>query len=64
MIHIFWFVVVGMAGVVVGVLTGLLAAAFSSPDRKAISLASWAKAAPSDVVATATAELAGTSTSA
>jgi hypothetical protein len=53
-----------VALVVVGILTGLLAAGFSSPDRKAISLASWAKAAPSDVVATATAELAGTSTSA
>jgi hypothetical protein len=37
---------------------------FSSPDRKAITLADWAKAAPADVVATATAELAGTSTSA
>ena len=53
-----------IALIVVGVLTGLLAAIFSSPDRKAISLASWAKAAPDDVVATATAELAGTSTSA
>jgi hypothetical protein len=49
---------------VVGALTILLAAVFSSPDRKAISLAEWAKAAPADVVATATAELAGTSTSA
>lgn len=53
-----------IALVVVGVLTGLLAALFSSPDTKAISLAAWAKAAPSDVVATAAAELAGTSTSA
>jgi hypothetical protein len=53
-----------IALVVVGALTVLLAAVFSSPDRKAISLAEWAQAAPSDVVATATAELAGTSTSA
>jgi hypothetical protein len=53
-----------IALVVVGALTVLLAAVFSSPDRKAISLAEWAKGAPSDVVATATAELAGTSTSA
>lgn len=49
---------------VVGLLTVLLAAVFSSPDRKALTLANWAKAAPADVIATATAELAGTSTSA
>jgi hypothetical protein len=49
---------------VISVLTVLLAAVFSSPDRKAISLAAWAKAAPADVVATATAELSGTSGSA
>jgi len=53
-----------IALLVVGVLTGLLAAVLSSPDRKAISLSGWAQAAPEDVVATATAELAGTSTSA
>jgi hypothetical protein len=53
-----------VALVVMGALTVLLAAVFSSPDRKALSLKSWAKAAPNDVVATATAELAGTSTSA
>jgi hypothetical protein len=53
-----------LALVVVGALTVALAAVFSSPDRKPISLAEWAKAAPADVVATATAELAGTSTSA
>jgi hypothetical protein len=53
-----------IALVVVGLLTGALAALLSSPDRKAISLANWAKAAPDDVVATATAELAGTSTTA
>ena len=49
---------------VVGLLTLLLAAVFSSPDRPALTLANWAKAAPADVIATATAELAGTSTSA
>ena len=49
---------------VVGLLTLLLASVFSSPDRKALTLANWAQAAPADVVATAAAELAGTSTSA
>jgi hypothetical protein len=53
-----------IALVVVSLLTILLAAVFSSPDRKAITLSAWAHAAPADVVATATAELAGTSTSA
>jgi hypothetical protein len=53
-----------IATAVVVALTLGLAAVFSSPDRKAITLASWAKAAPADVVATATAELAGTSGSA
>lgn len=46
---------------VVGLLVVALAGVLSSPDEKAISLSSWAKAAPADVVATATAELAGTS---
>ncbi len=49
------------------VITGLslvLAAVFSSPDDPAITMSSWAKAAPSDVVATAAGELAGTTTSA
>ena len=45
-------------------LTVLLAAVFSSPDDKAITMQQWATAAPNDVVATATAEFAGTSTSA
>ncbi len=48
----------------IGALTVLLAAVFSSPDHKALTLKAWAQAAPTDVVATATAELAGTSTSA
>ena len=53
-----------IALVVVTALTVLLAAVFSSPDRKAITLQAWAKAAPDDVVATAVSELAGTSPSA
>lgn len=53
-----------VAMVVVGVLVVVLAAVFSSPDRTAVSLRAWAQAAPADVAATATAELAGTSTSA
>ncbi len=54
-------------GIALGIVLALslvLAAVFSSPDRPAISLADWARQAPNDVVATATAELAGTSTSA
>jgi hypothetical protein len=50
-----------IALVVVGVLTVALAAVFSSPDRKAITLSAWAQAEPNDVIATAAAELAGTS---
>jgi hypothetical protein len=53
-----------IAVAVVGALSVLLALVFSSPDRKAVSLAAWANAAPNDVVATAAAELAGTTTSA
>ncbi|MDT5323165.1 MAG: hypothetical protein QOF25_317 [Mycobacterium sp.] len=53
-----------IALMVIGGLTVLLAAVFSSPDRKALTLRTWAQAAPADVVATATAELAATSTSA
>jgi hypothetical protein len=49
---------------VVLALTIVLAAVFSSPDRKAITLRDWAAADPNDVVATAAAELAGTSGSA
>jgi hypothetical protein len=49
---------------VMAVLATGLAIAFSSPDETAISLRDWAVAAPSDVVATATSELAGTSPSA
>jgi hypothetical protein len=53
-----------IALIAVVVLTVALAAVFSSPDEKAITLADWANAAPNDVVATAAGELAGTTTSA
>jgi hypothetical protein len=46
---------------VVSVLTVALALVFSSPDDKQVTLGQWAKAAPTDFVATASAELAGTS---
>lgn len=49
---------------VVLVLSVGLAAIFSSPDEKAITMAGWAQAAPDDVVITAVGELAGTTTSA
>lgn len=50
-----------VAVVVMLLLTVGLAIAFSSPDRKAISLSEWATAAPNDFVVTAVAELDGTS---
>jgi hypothetical protein len=53
-----------IALVVALVLACGLAAIFSSPDDPAITMSAWAKAAPSDVVATAAGELAGTTTSA
>ena len=53
-----------IALVVMSVLGVGLAAAFSSPDEKAITLTDWAAAAPNDVIATATGELAGTTVSA
>ncbi len=46
---------------VVALLTVVLAAVFSSPDRKAITLAEWARNAPNDFTVTAVAELDGTS---
>ena len=49
---------------VVSLLTLGLSAVFSSPDEKAITMAAWAKAVPSDVAATAAGELAGTTASA
>lgn len=53
-----------IAFLVVAVLTAGLAALFSSPDEKPITIASWARADPADFTATAAAQLAGTSTSA
>jgi hypothetical protein len=50
-----------VALVVMALLTAGLAILFGSPDRKAITLQEWAKQAPADFVATAVAELDGTS---
>jgi hypothetical protein len=49
---------------VVALLTAALAALFSSPDERTITLQGWATSAPGDFVATAVGELAGTTTSA
>jgi len=53
-----------IAVVVVGFLALTLAAVFSSPDEKALTMQSWAKSAPADFVQTTAGELAGTTTSA
>jgi hypothetical protein len=53
-----------VATVVVAILALSLAALFSSPDERALTLQSWAKANPADFALTATGELAGTTTSA
>ncbi|MGC0314495.1 hypothetical protein [Kitasatospora acidiphila] len=53
-----------VALVAVAVLTAGLAALFSSPDEKPVTLATWSAASPNDFTATAVAELGGTSTSA
>ena len=53
-----------IALVVISLLTIVLAAIFSSPDEKPITMKDWGTNAPNDVVATAAAELAGTSASA
>jgi hypothetical protein len=50
-----------IALVVVAVLTAALAAIFSSPDEKQVTLATWSRSAPNDFVATAATELDGTS---
>lgn len=50
-----------IALVAVTLLTVLLAALFSSPDEKPVTVASWATAAPKDFLATALSELDGTS---
>jgi hypothetical protein len=53
-----------IALVVVAVLTTALAAVFSSPDEKNLTLKSWGTSAPGEFVATPNGELAGTTTSA
>jgi len=53
-----------IALLVVSLLTVGLAAVFSSPDEKSVTMSDWASAAPNDVIATAAGELAGTTTSA
>ena len=53
-----------VALLVVSILTLLLAALFSSPDDKEVTLGQWANAAPNDFVATAATELDGSSGSA
>lgn len=53
-----------IAVVVVGLLALSLAAVFSSPDEKALTMQSWSKEAPADFVQTAAGELAGSTTSA
>jgi hypothetical protein len=53
-----------IAFLVVALLSLGLAALFSSPDEKAVTLQSWSQAAPADFVQTAAGELAGTTTSA
>ncbi|WP_037571858.1 hypothetical protein [Phaeacidiphilus oryzae] len=50
-----------IALVLVVALTAGLAAVFSSPDDKPITLASWSRADPADFTATSVAELGGTS---
>ncbi|MGW2745279.1 hypothetical protein [Streptomyces sp. NPDC001450] len=50
-----------IALVVVALLTAVLAAVFSSPDVKPVTLASWARADGADFTATAVTELGGTS---
>jgi len=50
-----------IALVVVGLLTILLAAVFSSPDDKPVTVSSWSIKAPQDFLTTALAELDGTS---
>ena len=50
-----------IALVVMSLLVGVLAAVFSSPDERQVTLATWSRATPSDFVATAATELDGTS---
>lgn len=50
-----------IATAVIGVLTIVLAIVFSSPDKKPVTIQSWATAAPTDFLTTAVSELDGTS---
>ena len=50
-----------IATAVIGVLIILLAAIFSSPDKRPVMIQSWATAAPTDFLTTAVSELDGTS---
>ena len=50
-----------VALVAVSVLTVALAALFSSPDEKQITISTWSRSAPNDFVSTAATELDGTS---
>ena len=53
-----------IALVAVSLITVLVSALFSSPDKAPVTIASWSKADPVDFVTTADAELGGTSTTA
>jgi len=53
-----------IALVVVSLLTVLLAAVFSSSDKKAVTIAQWSRSDPTDFVTTGLSELDGTSTTA
>ncbi len=53
-----------VALLVMGLLAGLLALVFSSPDDKGVTLQQWARQNPSDFVTTAVTELDGSSVSA
>jgi len=55
---------IAIATLVVGFLALSLAALFSSPDEKALTMQSWSIEAPADFAQTAAGELAGTTTSA
>ena len=50
-----------MASLVAAILVVALAGLLSSPDVPPVTIATWAKVAPADFVATAASELAGTS---
>lgn len=50
-----------IASIVIGLLSVLLAALFSSPVGAPVTIRSWSQAAPTDFVRTAVSELAGTS---